>query len=239
MVTQMGSHERSRSTAPLGSSCSPKRKDNSSAAASSMVTKWPFDYGILFEWTGSLIAFVLTVFPLRLTVMVTISYLDDDLMLFMVKSSSCRSLELEFLKSVHFKFLVLPLQRLIRQVGPGAWMGKSMLPSFTSKAGMAMLQPLHSTDLLSPDIWMFPLTSAELLMIYTLKWEMGQRTSSCQPERNDGCLTGRTGEQRLRWFIQGRTQLRVGRRDDMVLWGKNIICEWWQRCETLCCFHLY
>ena len=37
--------------------------------------------------------------------MVTISYLDDDLMLFMVKSSSYRSLELEFLKSARFTFL--------------------------------------------------------------------------------------------------------------------------------------
>lgn len=170
--------------------------------------------------------------------MVTISYLDDDLMLFMVKSSSCRSLELEFLKSVHFKFLVLHLQCLIRQVG--SMNGeKRASPSFTSKAGMAILQPLHSTDLLSPYMWMFPLTSAELLMIYTLTWEMGHRTSSWQPERGDGCLTGRTGEQRLRWFTQGRTQLRVGRRDDMALWGKSIIYEWWQRCATLCCFHLY
>lgn len=112
-------------------------------------------------------------------------------------------------------------------------MGKNVLPSFTSKAGMAILQPLHSTDLLSPYMWTFPLSSAELLMIYTLTWEMGHRTSSWQPERGDGCLTGRTGEQRLRWFTQGRTQLRVGRRDDMALWGKSIIYEWWQRCATL------
>lgn len=181
---------------------------------------------IPFEWIGSLIAFVCTDFPLRLAVMVTISYLDDDLMLFMVKSSSYRGLELEFLKSVCFKFLFLPLQCLIRQLGSGARMGKGVLPSFTSKARMSILQPLHSTDLLSPYMWICPLTSAELLMVCTLNWEMGHRNSSQPPERNGGCLTGRTGEQRLRWFTQGCTQLRVGKRDDMVPWGENIMYEW-------------